>query len=93
MQHTPGLCRHKWRPITFSLVVDEFGVKYVGKQHAYHLINSIQENYQVSTYWEGQRYCDISIKWKYEKQVVDLSMPGYIQAELHNLQHSPPTRK
>ena len=34
---TPGLWRHKWRPIQFCLVVDDFGVEYVGKQHANHL--------------------------------------------------------
>jgi hypothetical protein len=28
---TPGLWTHKTRPILFSLVVDDFGVKYVGK--------------------------------------------------------------
>ncbi len=26
-QYTPGLWRHKWRPITFCLVVDNFGIK------------------------------------------------------------------
>ena len=34
---TPGLWRHKWRPIQFCLVVDDFGFEYVGKQHAEHL--------------------------------------------------------
>ena len=34
---TPGLWRHKWRPIQFCLVVYDFGVEYVGKQHAEHL--------------------------------------------------------
>ena len=34
---TSGLRRHKWRPIQFFLVVDDFGVEYVGKQHAEHL--------------------------------------------------------
>ena len=29
--HTPGLWKHKRRPIQFSLMVDDFGVKYVGK--------------------------------------------------------------
>ena len=29
--HTPALCKHATRDITFSLVVDDFGVKYVGK--------------------------------------------------------------
>ena len=92
-KHTPGLWRHNWRPIKFSLVVDDFGVRYIGKQNADHLLNAIQEHYQVSTYWEGQRYCGISIKWNNQKQVVDLSMPGYIQATLHRFQHNPPSRK
>ena len=33
-RHTPGLWRHKCRPILFSLVVDDFGIKYVGEKHA-----------------------------------------------------------
>ena len=33
----PGLWAHKTRPIIFTLVVDDFGVKYVGKEHAIHL--------------------------------------------------------
>jgi hypothetical protein len=32
--NTPGLWRHANRPITFSLIVDDFGVNYVGKEHA-----------------------------------------------------------
>ena len=43
-RHTPGLWKHKWRPIMFSLVVDDFGIKYVGRQHAEHLIWAIEEN-------------------------------------------------
>ena len=30
-KHTPGLWTHKWRPVAFSLIVDDFGVKYVEK--------------------------------------------------------------
>ena len=33
--HTPGLWKHKTRPIQFTLVVDDFGVKYVGKEHVH----------------------------------------------------------
>jgi hypothetical protein len=29
---TPGLWRHKWRPVSFVLIVDDFGLKYVGKR-------------------------------------------------------------
>ena len=39
--HTPGLWRHATRPIQFSLVVDNFGVKYVGKQHVEHLAHCL----------------------------------------------------
>ena len=31
---TLGFCTQKWRPICFALFVDDFGVKYFGKQHA-----------------------------------------------------------
>jgi hypothetical protein len=30
---TPGLGRHKWRPIQFCLIINEFGIKYVGLEH------------------------------------------------------------
>jgi hypothetical protein len=36
-RHTPGMWLYKTRPIAFSLLVDDFTVKYVGKQHADHL--------------------------------------------------------
>jgi hypothetical protein len=34
---TPGLWKHKWRPIQFRLIVDDFGVEYVGIKHFNHL--------------------------------------------------------
>ena len=37
----PVLWKHKWIPVQFTLVVDDFGVKYVGKEHALHLKNTI----------------------------------------------------
>jgi hypothetical protein len=40
-RHTPGLWLHKSRPISFTLVVDDFAVKYMGKQHAEHLQNDL----------------------------------------------------
>jgi hypothetical protein len=43
--NTHGLWKHHTCPILFSLVVDDFGVKYFGKQHADHLYNALEENY------------------------------------------------
>ena len=36
-KHTAGLFAHKTRPISFTLVVDDFGVKYINKADALHL--------------------------------------------------------
>jgi len=36
---TPGYWHHKWRPISFTLVVDNFGVKYINKTDVDHLIS------------------------------------------------------
>jgi hypothetical protein len=40
-QHTHGLWTHDTHPISFSLVVDDFGVTYVGREHAEHLFNGM----------------------------------------------------
>jgi hypothetical protein len=37
---TPGLRTHEWCPITFSLVIDDFGVKNIGDEHTQHLIQT-----------------------------------------------------
>ena len=42
---TPGFWTHSWRPISFILVVDDFEVKYVGKEHADHLVRVLKEHY------------------------------------------------
>ena len=44
---TPGLWRHKWRPIQFCLIVDDFGVEYFGKHHVDHLAK-IYKNITIS---------------------------------------------
>ena len=51
---TPGFWKHNTRPICFSLLVDDFGVKYVGDEHAEHLLAALRENYTVSPDWDGE---------------------------------------
>jgi hypothetical protein len=96
VEHTPGLWTHISRPIQFTLVVDDFGIKYVGKQHADHLLNALKEHYTIDIDWEGKLYCGITLTWDYKNKHVDISMPGYIkkllqrfQQELRKAQHSP----
>eukprot|EP00985_Skeletonema_marinoi_P021651 scaffold13386_cov154-Skeletonema_marinoi.AAC.8 len=72
----PGLYKHEWRPIMFTLVVDDFGVSYNGEEHAIHLKETLEENYTVTTDWTGGRYIGITIDWDYKRRQVHLSIPG-----------------
>ena len=48
VKHTPDLFRHETRPIWFTLVVNDFGVKYVGKENANHLMNVLRKYYEAA---------------------------------------------
>ena len=74
----PGFWTHEWRPISFTLVVDDFGVKYQGKEHADHLLKTIEKDYECTADWEGKRYIGLTLDWDYIGREVHFSMPGYI---------------
>ncbi len=78
----PGLWKHDTRPIKFTLVVDDFGVKYVGKEHAQHLKTTLKEHYKLTCDWTGTQYIGITLDWGYKKQQVHLSMPNYMKKAL-----------
>jgi hypothetical protein len=94
--YTPGLWTHATRNIQFTLVVDDFGVKYVGKENADHLISCIKDHYKISEDWEGKRYLGLTMDWDYNrvhaKRKVHLSMPGYKEAALVRFGHKRPGR-
>jgi hypothetical protein len=88
--NNPGLWKHTTHPISFTLVVNDFGVKYVGKEHVDHLIASIKKKYELTEDWTGNLYCGIKLKWDYDARMVDLSMPGYIKKVLQKYKHRMP---
>jgi hypothetical protein len=73
-------------------VVDDFGVQYVGAEHAQHLIAALETDYTVSKDWTGGLHCGVTLHWHYANKHVDLSMPGYIKDALHKFQHPLPKR-
>ena len=79
---TPGFWTDKLRPISFTLIVDNFGVKHVGKEHADHLIRVLKEHYVVEKDWLGKKYCGITIDWDHNRRKVHLPMPGYCSKAL-----------
>ena len=84
---TPVLCTHNSQPINFTLVVDDFGVKYAGKDHTLHLKVTLEDKYKVATYREVKLYIGIALKWDYEKFTFQISLLGYVHAVLHYFQH------
>ncbi len=46
-QITPRYRMHTWRPINFVLVVNNFGIKYISKEHVHHLINTLKQDYKI----------------------------------------------
>ncbi len=90
--NTPGLWKHATRPILFTLVVDDFEVKYVGKEHADHLIKCIKTKYKLMEDWAGDLYCVIKLNWDYTARTLDISMPGYITKLLQKYKHHIPSK-
>ena len=91
-KNTPGLWKHSNKPISFTLIVDDFGVKYTRKQDAKELLTILRKNYEaVTTDWTGTLYSGITLRWEYTgKKKVHLSMPGYLPKALHQFQHEAP---
>jgi hypothetical protein len=89
---TPGLWRHKWRPISFVLIVDDFGLKYVGKRHAEHLYTALTQHYTVTTDWTGSKFAGIDIEWDYTKRTCRLTMKNYINELLLKYDHAQPRK-
>ena len=58
---TPGIWRHKWCPILFCLIVDDFGIEYVDKCHADHLNDILLENDEITQDWSGSRFAGIDL--------------------------------
>jgi hypothetical protein len=85
---TPSLWKHDSCPIDFSLVVDDFGIKYVGKERALHLLGPLRKLYTITEYWDGTLFSGLTIQWNYAK----ISMPNYIPAMLHKFQHAQPAK-
>ncbi len=83
----PGLWKHDTRPMQFTLVVNNFGVKCVGKEHTQHLKNALEEQYKLTCNWTGTGYIGIALDWNYTKCQFHLSMPNYVQKVLKQFQH------
>ena len=92
--HMPGLWRHTTRNIVFTLVANDFGIKYDANNmdDIHHLLSALKDKYTITEDWNGKQYCGLSLNWNYPQSYVNISMPGYVQAALHKFQHPHPSR-
>jgi hypothetical protein len=86
--HTPVQWKHVTHPVWVNLCVDNFGNKYIGREHLQHLYDALQkETYDIVEDWTSNLYCRITLIWNYEKHHVDLAMPAYVMKQLTKYSH------
>jgi hypothetical protein len=90
--NTPSLWKYITRPILFTLVVNNFSVKYVRQEHVEHFIACIKEKYGLTEDWTGDLYCRIKLNWDYTVCTLDISMLGYIKKLLLKYKHRVPAQ-
>ena len=89
----PGLWRHKTRPTVFTLIVDDFGIKFLSENDLDHLIGVLRKYYNVKVNMKGQEYLKIELDWDYENKKVHLSMKPYLDKLLRQFDNVVPTKR
>eukprot|EP00804_Cyclotella_cryptica_P029413 CCRYP_013352-RA/>CCRYP_013352-RA protein AED:0.16 eAED:0.24 QI:0/0/0/1/0.2/0.16/6/0/1158 len=57
-----------------------------------HLLQTLNEHYETSQDWKGERYLGLTIAWDYTLQQVQLSMPVYCKKAGHRFHHPVPIK-
>ena len=78
----PGLWTHTTRNMCFTLVVEDFAIKYTKLEDAHHLINVLKKDYTITIDWDAKKYIGLTVEWDYENRKVHIHMPGYLTKAL-----------
>lgn len=76
--NTPCVFKHVNNSAVFTLVVDDFLVKYKQKEDAEHLFAALREKYKLKVNWAGDKYLGMNINFAPDGRSVKLSMDGYV---------------
>jgi hypothetical protein len=87
-----GFWKHQTRPICFTLVVDDFAVKYVNKEDTEYFINAIKKYYPMTVDRDATKYIGLTIEWDYINQKAHIHMPGYLKTALIRFKHKTPDK-
>ena len=84
---TDGLFKHITRDISFTLVVDDFGIKYLRDEDVDHLLKIMRLKYTFKVDMDAKQYIGIHLDWNYTTRELICSMKGYVQQALMELEH------
>ena len=87
---TSRLWCQKNNGITFNIVVEYFGIKFQRGEDNQHLINELQQKYEITKNWTGRLYSGIKLNWGYKSGILYISMPWYFKESLHKFHHPNP---
>ena len=62
-RHTDSLWEHESLPISFTLVVDDFG-----KHEPVHLITTLEKQHDISVDWSGSKCLGLALAWDYAQR-------------------------
>ena len=80
-----GLC-----DISFTLVVDDFGIQYTNKDDVNHLISLMQGMCKFKVDFDTKQYIEIHLKWNDLEQTIRYAMKGYVEQAQENQNISSP---
>ena len=86
--NTPCLFKHKINGVVFTLVVDDFLIKFKGRDSVDHLLNVLRELYKITTDFsrDSLKYVGITLRHDRKRRHIDMSIPGYVVKALKRFQ-------
>ena len=87
--NTPCLFVHCSNGVAFTLVVDDFLIKFKERAAADHLLNALAELYTITTdFGTTQKYVGITLTHNKVEHTIDMSIPGYVKKALQRFKRT-----
>jgi hypothetical protein len=87
--NTPCLFIHQTNGVAFTLVVDDFLIKYSDRKDVNHLLTVLRELYTITTeFGATQKYVGITLHHNRAQRHIDMSIPGYVQKAIQRFQRT-----
>ena len=81
----PCLFTHSTRPTSFTLIVDDLGIKIFSENDLQHLIDTIKVKWDVKVDRTGAKYNGVRLTWDYKNNTLITDIPNYVAESLARL--------